>query len=177
MIASGRISQSDYEWWCWLACDIHGLASTAYTLGTTAGTESIRADVAGLTGIAATFSLTSNAGAPIAVVPVSRGAQHITAGGSLAGPLVALVTDSHGNPVTGVTVAWRIVTNRYEVEANGLVAASLFTSILPVQPASLRLRHSQLAQHYDQQLQVEPNAQQNSDVMHAPVRRPSPQEE
>jgi hypothetical protein len=86
-----------------------GLASTAYTLGTTAGTESIRADVTGLTGVAATFSITSNAGAPTAVVPVSRGAQHITAGGSLVGPLVALVTDSHGNPVAGVNVLWRIV--------------------------------------------------------------------
>jgi hypothetical protein len=86
-----------------------GMASTAYILGTTAGAESIRADVTGLTGAAATFNLTSNAGAPTAVVPVSRGAQHITAGGSLAGPLVALVTDSHGNPVLGANVAWRII--------------------------------------------------------------------
>jgi hypothetical protein len=86
-----------------------GLASTAYTLGTTAGTESIRADVSGLTGVVATFSLTSTAGAPTAVVPVSRGAQHITAGGSLSGPLVALVSDSHGNPVPGANITWRVV--------------------------------------------------------------------
>jgi hypothetical protein len=86
-----------------------GLASTAYTLGTAAGTESIRADVSGVTGVAATFSLTSTAGAPTAVAPVTRGAQHITAGGSLSGPLVALVTDSHGNPVPGANVMWRIV--------------------------------------------------------------------
>ena len=100
---SGSISTSN------AVTSADGLASTAYTLGTTAGSESIRADITGLTGVGATFSLTSNAGAPTAVIPVSHDAQHIIAGGSLSGPLVARVTDSYGNPVAGANVAWRIV--------------------------------------------------------------------
>ena len=87
-----------------------GLASTGYTLGAVTGSESIRADIAGLTGTAATFSLTSNAGPPTAITKKTTGdVQHLKLGVSPTAPLVAVVTDSHGNPVPGVTVGWRIV--------------------------------------------------------------------
>ena len=85
-----------------------GLASTAYTLGTVAGGESIRADVAGLTGVATTFTITSNAGAPSDLAAPTGDSQRLTVGASPTAPLVALVTDNNGNPVPGVTVAWRI---------------------------------------------------------------------
>jgi hypothetical protein len=86
-----------------------GLASTSYTLGTTSGSESIRADLSGATGVTATFSLTSNAGPPSAVTKQTGDGQHLKVGASPTAPLVALVTDSHGNPVPGVTVAWKIL--------------------------------------------------------------------
>ena len=86
-----------------------GLASTSYTLGTVAGGESIRADIAGLTGVATTFSLTSNAGPPAGVAAPTGDSQHLIVGASPSAPLVALVTDTNLNPVPGVTVGWRIV--------------------------------------------------------------------
>jgi hypothetical protein len=85
-----------------------GLASTAYTLGTVAGSESIRADVAGLTGVTTTFSITSNAGAPSGLAAPTGDSQRLVVGASPTAPLVALVTDTNGNPVPGVTVSWRI---------------------------------------------------------------------
>ena len=85
-----------------------GLASTAYTLGTVAGSESIRADVAGLTGVTTTFSITSNAGAPSGLAAPTGDSQRLVVGASPTAPLVALVTDTNRNPVPGVTVSWRI---------------------------------------------------------------------
>jgi adhesin/invasin len=102
-----------------------GLASTAYTLGAVAGSESIRADVAGLTGVAATFSLTSAAGAPSAVGAPTGDSQHLMIGASPAAPLVALVTDTHGNPVPGVTVGWRIVSGYGSLSGDHSVTNSL----------------------------------------------------
>lgn len=85
-----------------------GLASTSYTLGTVAGSESIRADISGLTGVTTTFALTSNAGAPTGVAAPTGDSQRLVVGTSPSAPLVALVTDANGNRVPGVSVTWRI---------------------------------------------------------------------
>lgn len=113
---------------------VDGLASTGYTLGTIAGSESIRADIAGVSGTAATFSLTSNAGPPTTINKTTAETQHLKLGASPTASLVALVTDSHGNPVPGVTVGWKIVSGSgslntdHSVTDNAGAAPASFTT-------------------------------------------------
>lgn len=85
--------------------DVNGEAAVPYwTLGRTAGTNTLTATVAGLTPV--TFTATGTVGPPGSIVVVSGNDQSGTAGVALAQPLVAEVRDRWGNPVAGVTVTF-----------------------------------------------------------------------
>ena len=85
--------------------DGNGVSTVGYTFGATAGAGyQAHATVAGLQGSPVDLALTATAGAPVAVAKSSGDGQLLNRGTST--PLVVLVTDSHGNPVSGVTIDW-----------------------------------------------------------------------
>jgi len=86
--------------------DAAGIASVTWTLGTAAGANGLSAAAAGLTGSPVLFTATGIAGAP-AQLTISGG-NNLTGpvGTTLATPHEVAVTDAHGNPISGVNVAW-----------------------------------------------------------------------
>ena len=86
-----------------------GIASNTYTLGNVAGAESISASLPGATGGNSNilFTARGTAGAP-ARLTSSGSNQKAPAGTALPFPLIVRVTDTFGNPVANVPVAWRI---------------------------------------------------------------------
>jgi hypothetical protein len=88
-----------------------GLASTAWTLGPTAGQQRVRAQATGNgapANLAVNFTASALSGSAGRLVLVSGDAQVGSVGTALAEPLVVRVTDGLGNPVGGVTVAWSV---------------------------------------------------------------------
>jgi hypothetical protein len=89
--------------------DSDGLASVSWTLGPSAGAQSVRAQVTGNgapSGLTADFSATALAGSGSTLVMVSGDGQGGPVGAALAEPLVVRVVDPLGNPVSGQTVTW-----------------------------------------------------------------------
>ena len=85
--------------------DNGGLAAvSSWTLGTTAGSNTLQATVSGLPPV--TFTATGVAGAATQLTLVSGNAQTGQVGTALALPLVVRATDSNGNPAPGGTVNW-----------------------------------------------------------------------
>ena len=84
--------------------DAQGRAQSSFTRGSGAGTQTVTATVAGLPLV--TFTFTTQAGAPAALVRVSGNNQSAQAGTTLAAPLVILVTDAFGNPVSGAVATF-----------------------------------------------------------------------
>ena len=80
----------------------------SWTLGTTAGPNTLTASGAGLTPASVTFSATGGVGAPTAVVAFAGNNQTATAGGPVSTPPAVKVTDANGNPVTGFTVVFGV---------------------------------------------------------------------
>ncbi len=85
-----------------------GRASTAWTLGTTAGAQSVTASLTSNSAVATTFTATGQADVAAALSGASGDAQSGPRGQSLAAPVVALVADQHGNPVAGQSVAFGV---------------------------------------------------------------------
>jgi adhesin/invasin len=79
--------------------------SPALIANAAAGGFTVQASVAGVS-TAAKFTLTNTAAAPASVSISSGNQQSAVAGKTLAKPLAALVLDSFGNPVSGVTVTF-----------------------------------------------------------------------
>ncbi len=82
-----------------------GMASTEWTLGTTAGTQTLAASVEGV-GSPVTFTATAEPDDPAAIMVHAGNNQTGTVGGELDDPLEVRVTDQYGNPVSGVSVSW-----------------------------------------------------------------------
>lgn len=82
-----------------------GLAASEWTLGSTAGTQSVDAKVVG-EALSVRFTATARAGSATRLVPVSGDGQSAPVGTALADSLVVRVEDGLGNPVPGVEVAW-----------------------------------------------------------------------
>ena len=78
-------------------------ASVTATADTAAGNYTVTVSVSGVT-TPANFNLTNNPGAAATITEVSGSGQSTTVAQSFANPLVALVTDTYGNPVPGVSV-------------------------------------------------------------------------
>ncbi|MGB7213214.1 MAG: hypothetical protein WBC97_11395 [Gemmatimonadales bacterium] len=102
----------------------NGLASVSFTLGTTAGIDSLRATIQG-TAAWVTFSATSTSGAASAISVVSGSAQSDTVAVALPAPLIVRVADGSNNAVTGVKVFWTRVFGTGAVSADSTVTDAL----------------------------------------------------
>ena len=76
-----------------------GRSSTGWTLGTTAGAQSVTASVTSNSAVTTTFTATGQADVSAALSISSGDGQSGPGGQSLASPVVAQVADQHGNPV------------------------------------------------------------------------------
>src|SRR5207248_854466 len=78
----------------------------SWTLGTTAGPNTLTATAAGLADSPVTFQAQGTAGPAATLAKFSGDNQVGQVGTALATPHTVLVTDAHGNPVPNVTIAW-----------------------------------------------------------------------
>jgi adhesin/invasin len=86
-----------------------GIASCgAWTLGTTAGANTVTATCAGLTGSPVTFTATGVAGSATRMTLSAGSGQTATVGTAVATAPRVLVTDAYGNPVPGVAVTFAV---------------------------------------------------------------------
>ena len=86
--------------------DAGGVATVGgWILGTVAGAQAVRVEVPGLGPV--TLTATAAPGPAAALVKVSGDGQEGLVGTALGAPLVIRVTDSYGNPVPGVPVAFQ----------------------------------------------------------------------
>jgi len=86
--------------------DASGKAFTVWTLGPTAGTNTLTAAVAGLPQVQ--FSATGISAQPAQIAPQSATSQNGTAGQAVGAPPSVRVADSNNNPVQGVTVTFLV---------------------------------------------------------------------
>jgi hypothetical protein len=85
--------------------DDTGTTSVAWTLGTVAGVDSLKASLA--SGASAVVSATASAGSASAMRITAGGTQTVAAGSQTA-PLVVQVVEQFANPVANATVAWAV---------------------------------------------------------------------
>jgi adhesin/invasin len=91
--------------------DANGLASvTSWTLGPTAGSNTLTATVVGLTGSPLTFTATGTAGAATKIAIYAGNSQTATVGTAVATAPGVLVQDASNNPVAGVSVTFTVAT-------------------------------------------------------------------
>jgi plastocyanin len=86
--------------------DASGIASSAWTLGNTSGSQSAQATLSGATGSPVTFTATAAAGAAASLSKLSGDNQSAQIGAQLGAPVQAKVSDPLGNGVQGASVAW-----------------------------------------------------------------------
>jgi hypothetical protein len=109
-----------------------GVASTIWTIGTTAGTaiNHATASADGLTGSPVTYTATGVPGPATVVTAVSGDSQSTAVFTIAPDPLVVRVTDSYHNPVAGASVNWTIsgggsgVTGTMMTDATGTTSTS-----------------------------------------------------
>ncbi|HVP75536.1 MAG TPA: invasin domain 3-containing protein, partial [Gaiellaceae bacterium] len=80
----------------------------SWTLGTAAGSNTLTASAAGLTGSPVTFHATGTADAATAIAAAGGDSQSATVHTALATDPSVLVTDQYGNPVAGVAVTFAV---------------------------------------------------------------------
>lgn len=85
-----------------------GIATTTWTLGTTAGAQSATGSVGGLTGSPVNFSATAAADVAATIAVSAGNGQTATVNTTVATAPSALVTDQYGNPVNGVSVTFAV---------------------------------------------------------------------
>ena len=86
-----------------------GIATvTSWTLGPTAGPNSLTATSTGLTGSPVTFTATGTAGAATQIAINAGNSQTATAGTPVAVDPSVIVRDANGNPVAGVSVTFAV---------------------------------------------------------------------
>src|SRR6185437_2861722 len=87
--------------------DASGIATVgSWTLGSTAGPDTLTATAAGLTGSPVLILATGSAGAATNIARLGAASQSDTIGATLAALDSVKVTDGSGNPVSGVAVTW-----------------------------------------------------------------------
>ena len=111
----GSISQSR------TTADSTGSAAARYTLGRTAGANSVTATLHGADA-KASFQVMASPANPAKLIIVSGNNQTAEAGHALASDYVVEVADSYGNPVAGVAIDWAIASG------GGRLSASQATS-------------------------------------------------
>jgi hypothetical protein len=114
--------------------DANGNATVVWTLGTTVGTDSLMASIAG--GADAIITATAKAAAASAVHVTSADTLTVTAGTTTA-PLVVKVVDQFGNPISGATVTWAVTgggtlsVTTSTTDATGSTQVTLTTAAAP----------------------------------------------
>ena len=104
--------------------DATGIAKvTSWTLGTTAGTNTLTATSTGLTGSPITFSATGTAGAAATMAKVAGDAQSATVSTAVAIAPSVKLTDANGNAVASATVTFAVASG-----AGSVTGASQTTS-------------------------------------------------
>jgi plastocyanin len=88
--------------------DANGIATTAWTLGQTAGVQGATATLAGASGSPLTFSAVANAGAATQLAVAAGDGQTGSPNSALTAQLAAKASDQFGNGVAGVPVAWQV---------------------------------------------------------------------
>jgi plastocyanin len=97
--------------------DVNGIATTAWTLGQTSGSQHATASLAGATGTPVTFTASATPG-PATQLALTAGDNQADAPNStLSGPLKVKAGDQFGNGVSGVTVAWQVTSGTATVQA------------------------------------------------------------
>jgi plastocyanin len=86
--------------------DVNGIASTAWTVGTVAGSQTASAMLTGAAGSPVTFAATATPDAATALTMVTGDNQVGQTGTQLADPVGAKVSDQFDNGVPGVDVLW-----------------------------------------------------------------------
>jgi len=84
-----------------------GIASITRTLGTTAGTETLQAAIAGLIGSPITFTAVASHGQATTLAENNQSDTAGVVGSTLNYGVKA--TDAHGNPVSGISITWAVV--------------------------------------------------------------------
>ena len=103
--------------------DANGVAAVgSWTLGPVAGTNELSATVEGLTPV--TFTATGTSGAPAIVTIHGGNDQTATVATAVTTPPSILVTDNSGNPLSGVTVVFAVVTGGGQVTGASAVTAA-----------------------------------------------------
>ncbi len=107
---------------------------TSWTLGATAGANTVSAAATGLTGSPIVFTATGTVGTPTTIAANSVTTQSTVAGTAVATPPSVKVTDAGGNPVTGVTVTFAVASGGGSVtpatvntNASGIATATSWT--------------------------------------------------
>jgi plastocyanin len=98
--------------------DASGIATSTWTLGRAAGSQSATATLAGATGSPVTFSAMATAAAAARVINWSDN-QSGAPNTPLTNPLKVWVTDQFGNGVSGVRVAWQVTDGTASVNPTG----------------------------------------------------------
>ncbi|MEO8334294.1 MAG: Ig-like domain-containing protein [bacterium] len=106
----------------------------SWTLGTTAGSNTLVASSGSLTGSPVTFTATGVAG-PAASISVNAGnGQTATAGTAVATPPSVIVKDANGNPVAGVTITFGVTSGggsatglTVDTDSNGIATVGSWT--------------------------------------------------
>ncbi len=89
--------------------DTSGFASASLTLGLVAGVHTVVASTAMLPATTATFTADALAGPPQNITLSAGDAQTAAAGTAVATAPAVLVTDANGNPISGVSVTFEVV--------------------------------------------------------------------
>ncbi len=115
--------------------DPNGLARTRWTLGNSAGANTLSAVFSGLSPVS--FAATASADVPSKLAVVSGDNQSAVVGQPLPDPLAVKVTDANDNPVPNVSVSWTasgggsVSSGTSATDANGL---AVITRILGATP-------------------------------------------
>ena len=119
-----------------IATNASGIAAvTSWTLGTTAGSNTLTATSAGLTGSPVTFTATGTAGAATQIAVNAGNNQTTTVGTTVPIAPSVIVRDASNNPVAGVSVTFAVATGGGTVvpttpvttAANGVAAVTSWT--------------------------------------------------
>jgi plastocyanin len=103
-----------------VATDADGQASTSWTLGTTSGSQTVQAALAGAAGSPQTFTAQALVGEPVSLEEAGGNGQSAAVGAPLPSPVQAKVADEFGSGVPGVDVSW--------TATGGTVSAATVTS-------------------------------------------------
>ena len=125
--------------------DASGIATVgSWTLGTSAGPNSLTASSTEVPNTTVTFNATATAGAAAEIAPNAGDNQSAAAGTAIATAPSVLVTDAHGNPVAGVSVTFAVASGGGSVggspattDASGIATVGSWTLGTSAGPNSL----------------------------------------